>query len=238
MHTAAILIVGDEILSGEIRDENAPFLLALFAEAGIPVERVVVAPDESGAIVAELCRLRAFADAVVVSGGIGPTHDDVTRPAVAEALGVGLEPHAEAAARIRIWHGDETTEAESAMALLPAGAVLLDGEQTGVFGFAAGGVFALPGVPFLFRDIARMLPPHFETTPLFHEAIRVEEREGEIASLLAAVQRGAPDVAIGSYPAFEDGTWHVRVVLRAADAGRLEGVAADLRARLAARPRA
>ncbi|MFV1958540.1 MAG: competence/damage-inducible protein A [Planctomycetota bacterium] len=235
MHTAAILIVGDEILSGEIRDENAPFLLALFAEAGIAVERVVVAPDERSAIVAEVRRLRALADAVVVSGGIGPTHDDVTRMAVAEALGLELESHPAAAERIHAWHGAGTTEAESAMALLPAGAVLVDGERTGVFGFAVGGVFALPGVPFLFRDIARTLPAHFETAPLYHEEIRVEEREGEIASLLAAAQDRAPDVAMGSYPACEDGVWCVRVILRGPDAARLGRVAADLRALLAAR---
>jgi molybdenum cofactor synthesis domain-containing protein len=234
MRSAAVLIVGDEILSGEVRDENTSFLIGLLASAGIPVERVVVAPDEGATIASERLRLRGLADAVIVSGGIGPTHDDVTRPAVAEALGLSLVVHPEAARRIRAWQGERTTEAESAMALLPEGAVLLDGERTGVFGFAVGDVLVLPGVPFLFRDIARGLPGRFESVPRFHEEIRSERREGEIAPVLAAAQDHAPDVAIGSYPIRRDGRWLVRVVLRGSDAARLTEVAADLRTRLGA----
>src|SRR5687768_18620440 len=109
MRTASILIVGDEILSGEIRDENGPYLIQRVAAAGVRVQRVAACPDREEEIVAELNRLRALADAVVVSGGIGPTHDDVSRPAMARALGVPLVAHAEAEARIRGFYGALTT---------------------------------------------------------------------------------------------------------------------------------
>src|SRR2546428_14066019 len=116
MKTAALLIVGDEVLTGEVRDENGPWMIGRLAALGTRVVRLSVVPDRLGDIVQELTRLRALADAVLVSGGIGPTHDDLTRPAVAAALGVPLEGHPEAAARIRGWYGAKPTDAELSMA--------------------------------------------------------------------------------------------------------------------------
>jgi len=227
--TAGILIIGDEILSGEVQDENAPLMVRAFAEWGVGVARVVTVPDEKGAIVEELCRLRALADLVVVSGGLGPTHDDLTRPAVAEALGLPMERHAEAAQRIRAWYGDETTAAELAMADLPRGAELLDGAKTSTFGFLAGGLAVLPGVPALFRDIAAGLPGLLPSEPLAKAELHTDRREGEIAPALAEVQGRYPDVAIGSYPTCNAAGWHVRIVLRARDPVRLEEAEAAIR---------
>ncbi len=228
MQTAAILVVGDEILAAEVRDENAPFLLRALNDAGVSVVRVTTTGDDPAAIVSELRHARALADAVFVSGGIGPTHDDVTRPAVAEAVGRPLEMHPEAEQRIRAWYGDVVTEAELSMALLPRGSTLLNGAKTTTFGFTAGGVYVLPGVPFLFQDISRALAPCLGGALRHRRELTCRQREGEIAPALAALQSRASDVAIGSYPVYDDGRWFVRVVLRASDEGRLEEVEREL----------
>ena len=188
MRNAAVLIVGNEILSGDIQDENGPFLIERFVEHGIRVVRMLTVPDERETITAELSRLRAVADAVVVSGGLGPTHDDQTRPAIADALGAVLEPNSDAESRIRGFYGERVTDAELAMALFPRGARLVSGAGTGTFGFEAGGVYALPGVPFLFRDLIDGIVTDFEADPLFRREFRTTLREGEIAPRLADAQ--------------------------------------------------
>lgn len=232
MRTASILIVGDEILSGEIRDENGPFLIQRLAAAGVRVQRVAACPDREEEIVAELARLRALSDAVVVSGGIGPTHDDVSRPAMARALGVPLETHPEAEARIRGFYGSLTTTAELEMARLPRGSRLVHGPRTGTFGFAVSGLYGFPGVPFLLRDLTDAIVPEFRGAPLSRAEILTHLREGEIAACLTETQRGAPEVAIGSYPVFTDGRWIVRVVVRGEDPGRVGACEQGLRAQL------
>ena len=225
MRSVGILIVGDEILSGEVSDQNGPFLIGRLAEANVRAVRQVVTPDDADEIVAELTRLRGMADAVVISGGLGPTHDDVTRPAVAHAMGLPLEHNDEADARIRRFYGDRVTQSELDMANMPAGSRLVNGKKTGTFGFALSGVYALPGVPFLFRDLVDGVISDFSAEPLHKEELRTERREGEIASALAALQGSATDVAIGSYPVCENGCWHVRVVLRGGDPARVAEVA-------------
>lgn len=232
MRSASILIVGDEILKGEITDENGPYFMGQLGAAGIPAVRQVVVPDAAEPIIEELTRLRALSDAVIVSGGLGPTHDDVTRPAIAQALGVPLVTHAEAEARIRGFYGDRVTSAELTMAQMPEGAQLVNGVKTGTFGFVLGGVYALPGVPFLFRDLVDGLTREFGTEPLHTEELRSERREGELAPVLASVQGAATDVAIGSYPVCVDGCWHVRIVLRGTDPARVSAVAAEIRPRV------
>jgi len=224
MSSVAVLIVGDEILKGEIDDENAPYLLHELREAGVPVERIVTVPDRRDLIVEELRRLRGLADAVVVSGGLGPTHDDVTRLAVAEALGTDLVVHPEAEARVRGFYAEKVTESELGMAQMPRGARLVDGLRTKTFGFELDGVYALPGVPFLFRDIVDGLKATFAGQPVHRRVVETQRREGQIAPCLAAAQERSPDVVIGSYPIYESGGWRVRVVLRCVDADRLDEV--------------
>ena len=232
MRSVALLLIGDELLSGEITDQNGPFLLQHLRERGLRLERLVVAPDDRTTIQAELRRLRDGADVVVISGGIGPTHDDVTRPALAQVLGRALVRHPEAERRIRGFYGEGATSSELDMADLPEGAVLTDGVKTDTFGFAVEGFYAFPGVPFLFRDLVRGMDAVFGRCALHRVEIRTPRREGEIAPVLSATQAAREDVSIGSYPVFEEGTWHVRVVLRGEDAAQVEGVAASLRATL------
>lgn len=232
MRSVGILIVGDEILSGEIADENGPWLIGRLGGVGVRAVRQVVVPDDESEIAAELGRLRALADAVVISGGIGPTHDDVTRPAVARALGLPLEEHAEACKRIRGYYGEAVTASELAMGMLPQGARLVRGARTGTFGFMLPGLYVFPGVPFLFRDLVEGIAPQFQSAPLHKTELRSGLREGEIAPVLAACQADDPEIAIGSYPVCEDGCWHVRIVLRGGDPDRVAAVAAALRSRL------
>ena len=233
MTSIAVLIVGDEILRGEIDDENAPYLLRELREAGVPVERIVTVPDRTELIVEELRRLRGLADAVVVSGGLGPTHDDVTRRAVAEALGTDLVVHPEAEARVRGFYAERVTDAELEMACMPRGARLVDGLRTKTFGFEVQRVYALPGVPFLFRDIVDGLKERFAEAPLHRRFVETLRREGQIAPCLAAVQERSPDVAIGSYPIYDAGAWRVRVVLRGADPDRLDEVLREVESGIA-----
>lgn len=233
MRTASVLIVGDEILSGEIRDENGPFVVQRLAGAGVRVVRIVTCPDREEDVVAELSRLRALSDAVVVSGGIGPTHDDITRAAIARALGVALTRHAQAEQRLRAHFGASVSAADLEMAQLPYGSRLVIGPGTGTFGFTLAGVYGCPGVPFLLRDLMEAILPDFSGVPLVKSELRTDLGEGRIAPVLAAAQRESPDVAIGSYPVMDAGAWYVRIVLRGTTVERVEALEQRLRADLA-----
>jgi molybdenum cofactor synthesis domain-containing protein len=233
MRTVAVLIVGDEILAGEVRDENGPFLLERLATVGARVQRIAVCPDREDDVVLELLRLRALADAVLVCGGIGPTHDDVTRAALARGLGVPLARHAEAEQRLRGFYGPGITASDLEMALLPQGSRLVLGPTTGTYGFALAGVYGLPGVPFLLRDLTEAILPELDGAPLHKVELRTDLREGEIAPHLTAAQRDAGEMAIGSYPVCLDGCWMVRVVIRGPDLGRVQALEQRLRSDLA-----
>ena len=231
MRTTALLIIGDEVLSGEVTDENGPYLIARLSALGSRVVRLVAVPDRLEEIVHELRSLRAMADAVIVAGGIGPTHDDLTRPAVALALGVPIERHAEAEARVRRWYGERTTPAELTMADLPRGSRLLRGARSTTLGFCVAGVYVLPGVPSLLRDLMEGMASEFIGPPLHREEVHTDLREGEIADALARIQSASLDVAIGSYPSVDgDGRWHTKIVMRSLDAGRAVHVADEVRA--------
>lgn len=230
MRTAAVLIVGDEVLAGEVRDENAPFLLSRLASLGARVTRVAAVRDVAADIEDELRRMRAVADVVLVSGGIGPTHDDVTRPAVAAALGVPLERLPSAEAHVRRWFAERTTDAELTMADLPRGSRLVAGARTSALGFAVAGVYVFPGVPFLLRDLFEGCARDFEGAPLHRAEVQTDLREGQLAVALTAIQAAALDTAIGSYPRLDpEGVWRTRIVVRASDRARAEAVAATVR---------
>lgn len=233
MRTLGLLVVGDEILAGEVRDLNGPYLLDRARALGLPVVMVVTVPDDAEAVAEALELLCARAGTVIVSGGIGPTHDDVTRQAVAAVLGVGLERHAEAARRLRGFYGEEATAADLSMADLPVGAELVEGLRTSAFGFSCGEFVVLPGVPSLYADLVDGLAASWGGSPLARAEVVTPHREGEIAPVLTRVQDEAPDVSIGSYPELEAGRWHVRVVVRGADPERVEAIRAQLAGELA-----
>lgn len=230
--SAALLIVGDEILSGEVEDQNTPFLTRRLWELGILVAKVVIVSDRREAIVEELGRLAAGHDFVLVTGGMGPTHDDVTRQAVADALGVPLEPHEEARELLSADYGDRLTPSEAAMAELPRGARVMRGRQQLAFAFRAGSVIVFPGVPILLQDIFEMAAEELLSAPFFKETLWVRGKEGDFSDALAGIQGAHPEVGIGSYPVFLDGRYRCKLVLRSRDAEALERAAGAVRGTL------
>lgn len=227
--SAALLIVGDEILSGDVEDQNTPFLTRRLWELGILVARVVIVGDRREAIVEELERLAAAHDFVLVTGGMGPTHDDVTRQAVADALGLPLEPHAEARDLLSADYGERLTPSEAAMAELPRGARVMRGRQQLAFAFRAGSVIVFPGVPVLLQDIFEMAAEELISAPFFKETLWVRGKEGDFSEPLAEIQRAHPAVGIGSYPVFLDGRYRCKLVLRSRDSSALELAAGAVR---------
>ena len=220
--SAALLIVGDEILSGDVEDQNTPFLTRRLWELGILVDKVVIVGDRREAIVDELQRLNADHDFVIVTGGMGPTHDDVTRQAVADALGLPLEPHSEARELLSADYGERLTPSEAAMAELPQGSRVMRGRQQLAFAFRAGSVIVFPGVPVLLQDIFEMAAEELISAPFFKETLWVRGKEGDFSEPLAAIQRAHPDVGIGSYPVFLDGRYRCKLVLRSRDSAALD----------------
>ena len=230
--SAALLIVGDEILSGEVEDQNTPFLTRRLWELGILVARIAVVGDRREAIVEELRRLAPAHDFVLVTGGMGPTHDDVTRQSVAEALGLALEPHTEARELLSADYGDRLTPSEAAMAELPRGSRVMRGRQQLAFAFRAENVIVFPGVPVLLQDIFEMAAEQLLSSPFYKETLWVRGKEGDFSEPLAEIQRAHPEVGIGSYPVFLDGRYRCKLVLRSRDAAALERAARAVREQL------
>ncbi|MFN2384316.1 MAG: competence/damage-inducible protein A [Gemmatimonadota bacterium] len=230
--TAALLVVGDEVLSGDVPDENTPYLTRRLWELGIQTERIVVLPDRLDEIVAEIRALVARHDYLFVTGGIGPTHDDVTRAAVATALGRPLERHAGAAATLADDYGAGITRAETAMAELPQGADLLRGSRQVAFGFRVGSVFVFPGVPGLMADIFETTAEQLLSSPFFKRTVWVGGKEGDFSETLAAIQGTHTSVAIGSYPVFVAGRYRVKLIVRARDLAALDAAVAAIETEL------
>jgi molybdenum cofactor synthesis domain-containing protein len=228
--TARIVIIGNEVLSGEVPDGNIHFLARRLTELGTRVRSIEVVPDEDEAIVAALrAGIADNGTRILATGGIGPTHDDRTRAAVAAALGVPLERHAEAEECLRAGYGPGITASELDMALLPRGSRLVIGRRTRVAGFVAGPVHVFPGVPDLLVDVFETLAHEFAGNPEHRLEILSPLKEGDFAPELTRVALDFPDVAIGSYPARIDGRWQVRLILRGLDAARVARVALEVR---------
>jgi molybdenum cofactor synthesis domain-containing protein len=199
----ALLVIGDEVLHGDVDDQNTPFLARWLMARGIPLRRVVTVGDTIDEIVSELNRLRALTAAVFTSGGLGPTHDDVTVEAVAAAFGVPVETDPAIAERIRAHYGERLKPAHLQMARVPAGASAIFGAFRFVPVIRMQNVFLLPGVPWLFRTCCQTLSTHFTGTPFCQGTVYLTCGEGRIAEELRRIQAAHPAVAIGSYPLFE-----------------------------------
>ena len=230
--TAAMLVIGDEILSGRTRDANMHHLAGRLAAAGIDLVEVRVVPDEADAIVAALTALRDGADHVFTSGGIGPTHDDITADAVAAAFGVGIDVRDDARAILEERYrrtGFEMNEARLRMARIPDGATLIANPVSGAPGFTIGNVHVMAGVPQIFEAMLDGVLATLTGGPALSTArLTVEKGEGDIAGPLRSAQEAAPGVKIGSYPRHVDGRYSVEIVVRGADADEVGRVADDL----------
>ena len=235
--TAALIVIGNEILSGRTRDANVPYIAGRLEDIGVRLREVRVVRDDEAAIVAAVHDLRAAHDYVFTTGGVGPTHDDITAASVAKAFGVPLERNAEAAAVLGKYYDGrdiELNEARLSMADMPAGAVLIDNLVSGAAGFQIGNVFVMAGVPqimqAMFESLAHRLTGGARVRT---RTVVVDLPEGAIAATLADVQERYADVEIGSYPYYRGGGFGVKLVLRAVDEARLAAAAAELKGALA-----
>jgi len=224
--TAAILLIGDEILSGRTRDLNAHHLAGVLTSVGIDLREIRVVADDHEAIVTALRaldrQLGGAWDMVFSSGGIGPTHDDITADAVADAYGVALEINAEARrAMEERWArlGTEITESRLRMARIPVGATLIENAESAAPGFSIGGLHVMAGVPSVFRSMVDALLPRLtQGRPPLSETIRVDRPESEIAEGLREIAAVHPRLSLGSYPFTEDGRFGTNLVIRGLDA--------------------
>ena len=231
--TAAILIIGAEILSGRTVDKNLSFLASWLGEIGVDVCEARVVADESDAIVGALQELRQAYDYVFTTGGIGPTHDDITAECVARAFGRGLQFHPDAMAILKVRYGERFNDARKRMARVPEGATLIDNPASAAPGFQIDNVFVLAGVPQVVRAMMEGLRDRSEGGQRVQSVIVGSHvLEGDVAEGLARIQAHFPDVAIGSYPFFHDGKGGVNIVARAADGERRGAVTAEVKALL------
>ncbi len=223
--TAAMLVIGDEILSGRTRDSNMHFLAGELTKAGIELREVRVVSDRADSIVAALNALREGHDHVFTSGGIGPTHDDITSDCVAQAFGVGIDVRDDARAILEERYakmGTEINEARLRMARIPDGAELIENPVSGAPGFSIGNVHVMAGVPAVFEAmVASVLPQLAGGAPLVSQSLRIDRGEGDIAGPLAVLAKEYPDLSLGSYPFIQNGAFGVNVVIRGSDNARV-----------------
>jgi molybdenum cofactor synthesis domain-containing protein len=234
MVTAAVLVIGDEILSGRTKDKNIGTIADHLTSIGIRLKEVRVVPDEEDEIVAALNAMRARYDYVFTTGGIGPTHDDITADAVAKAFGVTIDVDERAVAMLleRIPRAD-LTPARLRMARIPAGADLVENSVSKAPGFFIGNVIVMAGVPRIMETMLAAVTPRLRTGPkLMSHTIDAQIREGDVAPVLTATQKAFPDVQMGSYPYDGNGTYGALLVLRSTSAGRLAEASEALRAAL------
>ena len=224
--TAAMLVIGDEILSGRTRDANMHHLAGEFTRRGIDLREVRVVADDADAIVAAIDALRRAFDTVVTSGGIGPTHDDITADCVARAFGVPIDVRDDARAILAAHYdrmGTELNEARLRMARIPEGATLIDNPVSAAPGFSIGNVHVLAGVPAVFEAMLASLLPHLTGgAPLLSQALRIQRGEGDIAGPLRALAEEFHDLQFGSYPYQKDGVYGAQVVIRGTDGARID----------------
>ncbi|WGH77251.1 competence/damage-inducible protein A [Jannaschia ovalis] len=223
--TAAMLVIGDEILSGRTRDANMHHLAGQLALRGITLSEVRIVSDDHEAIVAALNALRAAWDHVFTSGGIGPTHDDITADAIGAAFGVLVDIRDDARALLAAHYertGGELNAARLRMARIPEGATLIENPVSTAPGFTIGNVHVMAGVPAVFQAmVASVLPTLTGGAPLVSTSTRIDRGEGDIAGPLAALAAEYPDVAIGSYPFQKDGKFGANIVIRGQDGAQV-----------------
>lgn len=232
--TACVLIIGNEILSGKTQDANLRFLGVELAKLGIRLVEARVVRDEFPAIIDHLNECRARFTYVFTTGGIGPTHDDITAEAVARAFGVELELNEEAVDLLTRGIG-ELNEARLKMARVPAGGTLIHNPVSAAPGFRIGNVFVLAGIPSIARAMFAAAVPQLEAGAAIHSAsVDVFIREGDIAAPLERIAEAWPDVEIGSYPFARDGIYGASLVVRGADEAMIESVIDEIVAAMTA----
>jgi molybdenum cofactor synthesis domain-containing protein len=234
--TAALLVIGDEILSGRTKDKNIGYIAEYLTTIGIDLREVRVVPDVEAEIIAAIQVLKARYAYLFTTGGISPTHDDITADCVARAFGVTIDhdPRAIAMLRERYVEGD-LNEARLRMARIPAGAELIENPISKAPGFQIGNVIVMAGVPTIMQAMLDHVAPRLRTGVKI-QVVTLDAGglpEGVYGTALGEVAKAHPGVSIGSYPSFLQGTFRNQIVLRSRDAGLLAGAEQDVNALLA-----
>lgn len=233
--TAALVIIGDEILSGRTQDANLAYLARWLNVQGIRLMEARVVPDRMEAIGAAVTACLATHDYVFTTGGIGPTHDDITVDAIAAALGVPVVMHPDAEATLRAYYGDRITEARLRMARVPEGADLIPNPETGAPGIRLDRLFIMAGVPKITQGMLRGLDGKLAGgRPVLSASVGAWTAESQVADLLAGVQKAHDGVQLGSYPFWREGRTGANFVLRSVDPHALRAAVEDLVAALRA----
>jgi len=234
--TAGLLVIGDEILSGRTKDKNIGYSAESLTAIGIELKEVRVVADEEDAIVAALNALKPRYAYVFTTGGIGPTHDDITADAVARAFGVSIDYDPTAVALLRArFGGAELNEARMRMARIPAGGELIHNKVSTAPGFRIGNVFVMAGVPTIMQAMLDYVAPALKTgAKMLAETVRADAREGDIGGPLAEIAKAHPETMIGSYPFFDDKRGaNTNIVVRSRDPARLAAAKAAVETMLA-----
>lgn len=233
--TAAIVVIGDEILSGKFPEDNAVWLTRELRELGVALRHIQVIPDVVEEIRDAVRADAARHDHVFTSGGVGPTHDDVTILGIARAFEVPVVRHPELEAQLRAYYGDALLEAHLRMAEVPEGTRLIAADHPSWPVTSVRNVYVLPGVPVIFRKKFNAIRERFRAQPFAVRRLYCMTDEGAIAADLDAIVAAFPGVSIGSYPRFEAVDFRVIVTLEAKDAALVDAAAAALSERLGAR---
>jgi molybdenum cofactor synthesis domain-containing protein len=230
--TAAMLVIGDEILSGRTRDSNMYYLAGKLTKHGIDLAEVRMVSDDANAIATATRALSETYDNVFTSGGIGPTHDDITADSIAAAFGVPIDVRDDARALLAAHYertGAELNTARLRMARIPDTATLIDNPVSIAPGFTIQNVHVMAGVPAVFETmVASVLPTLTGGVPLTSRTQRIERGEGDIAGPLASLAADYDDLSIGSYPYRQNGVYGANIVIRGADSARVDAAIARL----------
>lgn len=229
--TAGILVIGDEILSGRTKDKNIGFIAEYLTNIGIDLKEVRVVSDDEPEIIAALDALRGRYNYVFTTGGIGPTHDDITADAVAKAFGVAIDHHPEVVARFKERFGDDLNEARLRMARIPDGADLIQSATILAPGFKIGNVIVMAGVPSIMQAMMDIVSPKLKSgVRMLSDTVRADAREGDIGGPLREIAKAHPDAIIGSYPFFDEAQKpNVNLVVRSRDQDKLNAAMAAVK---------
>src|SRR6185436_13112521 len=226
--TAGIVVIGNEILSGKTRDENSLFLVRELRELGVNVRKIAVIPDELGLISSEVRSFSTAFDYVFTTGGVGPTHDDLTMDGIALAFNQKVRRHPELESILRRYYSDDLLEANLRMADVPEGARLVGGKGAWFPVVAVENVFIFPGVPEILQRKFERIKEMFREAPYHLREVYLCADEGQIADLLHRVLAAFPELLLGSYPYINNPAYSVKLTLESKDSAYLEGAHALL----------
>jgi molybdenum cofactor synthesis domain-containing protein len=234
--TAGLLVIGDEILSGRTKDKNIGYIAEYLTALGVDLKEVRVVADEEDAIVEALNALRSRYTYLFTTGGIGPTHDDITADAVAKAFGVSIDHDPTAVELLRArFRGADLNEARMRMARIPTGAELVHNKVSTAPGFRIGNVFVMAGVPTIMQAMLDFIAPMLHTgAKILSETVRADAREGDIGGPLGDIAKAHPGTMIGSYPFFDEKRGpNTNIVVRSRDPAQLAAAKAAVESMLA-----